>query len=157
MEQTFTFVVDWQAAITAFAQFQAQARQRIEAINAQLEPLEAERAALQGALDAIETLIKNAARTHFLETGDKTPHSHVSVKAGTKLVYNKVLVLDEAERRSIAPLIRVKRELDVRKFEEQYRMGLLTWAREYVVEQPAPAVTIAKLGDVLLSEVQNGK
>jgi hypothetical protein len=154
MEQTF--VVDWQAAIAAFAQFQSQAKQRIEAINTQIEPLQAERAALQGAMDTIEALIKDAARQNFLETGDKTPHSHISVKAGTKLVYNKALVLDEAESRCVSPLVRVKRELDVRKFEEQYRMGLLTWAREYVVEQPAPAVTIARLGDVVMSEVQNG-
>lgn len=150
-------LIDFSARLLALAREQRRVAER-NAIAQQMrdeyyeqyiKPLDDEMAANSAALAEMEAALKADILKHALETGELKPHPAITFRRTTKLVYDKLLVLESLKREGVQEYIRVKEELDVRGFEKAWRTGALAWLEvEQVVE---PSIVLGKLGDLLIA------
>lgn len=121
---------------------------RARMYEAYVKAYDDEIAANETRLAEMEKRLKTDTLAYVAETGDLTPHPKLTFRRTTKLVYDKETMLRLAEDRGALNLIRVKKELNVREFEHQWRNGHLPWAE--VEEVNDPTIALSKLGDLLI-------
>ena len=149
--------IDFHARLLALARDQQRVAQR-NAIAQQMrdelyerfvKPYDDEIAANSAQLAEMEAALKADVLSHALETGELKLHPAITFRRTTKLVYDKVTVLDSLKRECVAEYIRVKEELDVRGFEKAWRAGTLAWLEVEQVSEPS--ISLGKLGDLLIA------
>lgn len=148
--------MDFDARLLELARLEQQVKERNEVaqqmrdyfFNLFVKPYDDEIAANIAELEAQRDQFDLDTLAYVAETGDKTPHSKITYRVMPRLVYDKAVVLKLAEDYGAAHLIRVKRELDVRAFEKDWKAGRAEWASVEKVEEPE--IALAKLGDLLI-------
>jgi phage host-nuclease inhibitor protein Gam len=156
--------IDFHARLLALAREQRRVAER-NAIAQQMrdeyyeqyiKPLDDEIAANSAGLAEMEAALKAEVLSHAMETGELKLHPAITFRRTTKLVYDKMSVLESLKREGVAEYIRVKEELDVRGFEKAWRAGSLAWLEEAVEQVVEPTVSLGKLGDLLIAAEGDG-
>lgn len=118
-------------------------------LDAQITPLAQQRAANLQRLEAAETALHAELLAYMTESGDLRCHPSLAFRRTHRLVYDKAQVLEQLENEGISDCTRIRKELDVRKFEAAWRDGHY----HFVDAEPinAPTLAISKLGDLLIA------
>ena len=132
----------------------ARARKQADELNANLKlrraELDAEIAANETAPSELEASIKADLLDYMQETGDLHIHPLVTFQRRHKLVYDKEEVLASLESEGLSEYVRVKKELDARRFEADFKSGKLAWVNAEEIN--APVIAFSGLGELLLLE-----
>lgn len=145
---------DPQQAITAWANREHELKRQREYAQAfrdisyqtRVLPLDNQLAVIDAALKTEEAALRDALAAYVADSGDLHPHEMVTVRRVHPLRYDKDAALKWAEEH--APyLLRVKKELDVRKFEDAVKNGRVQYDGAETVNEVQ--IVIGKLGHLV--------
>lgn len=132
-----------------FAQLQAETDPLIKTIDAVIDHAQAERKTYLSALADAESALRADILDYMASTGDLHASPLVTFRRTYKLMYDKDAALAYAHQRR-PDLLRIKEELNVRKFEAAVKNGELP---DFDAEETAaPTLEIHPLGELLLGD-----
>jgi hypothetical protein len=119
-----------------------------------LARLDAEIADMEAVDKEREAALKQTLADYVADTGDLKPHEMVTVRRTDPLRYDK----DEAlawVTENAPHLLRVKKELDVRKFEDAVKAGHLKW--DGAEQTNEVVIVVGKLGHMVDQKSEDGE